>query len=116
MLEDLGIDSECADDGQQALDLLQQPSALTWDLVFMDCQMPVMDGFSATRLIREGKAGAENRQIPIIACTANALAGDDKRCLAAGMDDYIAKPVEEEEVVRRLKRWLPDLSISESWE
>jgi two-component system sensor histidine kinase/response regulator len=77
-----------------------------FDLVLMDCQMPVMDGFAATRLIRSGVAGEPNRAIPIIAMTANALAGDRERCLQAGMNDYLSKPVVFDELRYKLLHWL----------
>jgi CheY-like chemotaxis protein len=74
------------------------------NLVFMDCQMPEMDGFGATRAIRAGEAGTP-RRIPIVALTANAMLGDRKQCLAAGMDDYIAKPVTKQTLAAALERW-----------
>jgi len=72
--------------------------------VFMDCQMPEMDGFGATRSIRAGEAGTP-RHIPIVALTANAMHGDREQCLAAGMDDYIAKPVTKQALAAALERW-----------
>ncbi len=92
--------------GQEAIDLLRSATDAPIDLVFMDCQMPVMDGFSATAAIRQGEAGAHNRQIPIIAMTANAMAGDRDRCILAGMNDYMAKPIDAEELAVKLKTWL----------
>ena len=77
-----------------------------FDLILMDCQMPVMDGFAATRLIRNGVAGEHNRQIPIIAMTANALSGDRDRCLASGMNDYLPKPVVFDELRYKILQWL----------
>jgi two-component system sensor histidine kinase/response regulator len=76
------------------------------DLVFMDCQMPELDGYAATRRIREGESGAPDR-LPIVAMTAHAMAGDRDRCLAAGMDDYLSKPLRPDEVDGVLARWLP---------
>jgi CheY-like chemotaxis protein len=76
----------------------------------MDCQMPVMDGFEATRRIREDQAGA--RRIPIVAMTANAMQGDRERCLDAGMDDYIAKPVTLDVLRAALFRWLSPETVS----
>ncbi|MDX6715571.1 MAG: two-component system, sensor histidine kinase and response regulator [Baekduia sp.] len=75
------------------------------DLVFMDCQMPELDGYAATGRIREGE---DDERLPIVAMTAHAMAGDRERCLAAGMDDYLAKPLRPEEVDTVLARWLPD--------
>ena len=68
--------------------------------------MPVMDGFDATRRIRAGEAGEPNRNIPIIAMTANAMTGDQERCLAAGMDDYLAKPVSKDKLNAMIASWL----------
>ncbi|MGH7683138.1 MAG: response regulator [Vulcanimicrobiaceae bacterium] len=90
-------------DGQQAVEAVKTGE---FDLVLMDCQMPVMDGFAATRAIRR----AENftgRHVPIVAMTANALEGDRDACLAAGMDDYVPKPIQASELRQALARWLP---------
>jgi CheY-like chemotaxis protein len=73
----------------------------------MDCQMPVMDGLAATRLIRKAEV-LTGRHIPIVAMTANALEGDRDACLTAGMDDYVAKPIQFEELQRAVARWLPE--------
>jgi signal transduction histidine kinase/DNA-binding response OmpR family regulator/HPt (histidine-containing phosphotransfer) domain-containing protein len=102
-LERLGLDVVAASDGQQALDLL---ATETVDLVLMDCQMPLLDGFAATAALREREAGTENR-LPVIALTANAMKGDRERCVAAGMDDYLSKPYTGEELLAVLARWLP---------
>jgi two-component system sensor histidine kinase/response regulator len=78
-----------------------------YDLVLMDCQMPEMDGYRATELIRDPATGAANPRVPIVAMTANAVIGDRERCLAAGMDDYLAKPVQIEVLREMLGRYLP---------
>ncbi len=96
-----GCRTQVVDNGAAAIDALQQED---FDLVLMDCQMPVMDGFQATRLIRE--LPGPRAHVPIIAMTANALAGDRERCLAAGMDDYVAKPLRPRELQDVLQRWL----------
>ena len=79
-----------------------------FDLVFMDCQMPEMDGYEATRVIREWEQYREKTHTPIIAFTANAMQGDKDKCIVAGMDDYISKPVSEKSLEDMLKKWLKD--------
>jgi CheY-like chemotaxis protein len=89
----LGHEAVSAIDGQKALEALRETS---FDLVLMDVQMPVMDGVETTKRIRSGEAGEGNRRVPIIAMTAYAMLGDREKFLAAGMDDYLAKPVDIE--------------------
>lgn len=89
MLERMGLDVDVAEDGRAAIERLQQTD---YAAVLMDCQMPVMDGWQATRQWRAHEQGAGGRRTPIIALTANAVVGDRERCLAAGMDDYLPKP------------------------
>lgn len=101
MLEKFGCQVDVAANGQLALEMLPLNS---YDLVFMDCQMPIMDGFNATAAIR--KLPEPFQSIPIVALTANAMAGDRERCLAAGMDDYISKPVKANDLAVVLERWL----------
>jgi CheY-like chemotaxis protein len=100
LLKKMGCLADVVGDGAAALEALR---LARYDLVFMDCQMPVMDGYAATGKIRslEGEA----RTTPIIAMTANAMEGDRERCLAAGMDDYVSKPVSSDEIRRVLGRW-----------
>jgi CheY-like chemotaxis protein/HPt (histidine-containing phosphotransfer) domain-containing protein len=90
--------------GRDAVDLLDHEA---FDLVLMDCQMPGMDGYAATREIRRLEAERHDRWVPIVAMTANAMQGDRERCLAAGMDDYLAKPIAPEMLDTMLARWLP---------
>ena len=107
ILEDLGLLVEVAMDGKEAIDALRSGlDSQPFDLVFMDCRMPVMDGYEASGLIREGKAGESNSAIPIIAMTANTMKGDREKCIAAGMDDYLGKPIEPDEIEEKLKIWL----------
>lgn len=90
--------------GQQALEALLGAKA-HFDLILMDCQMPVMDGYEATRRIRAGEAGEDYQQVPIIALTANAMKGDRDTCIAAGMNDYISKPFNESELRQKVWQW-----------
>ncbi len=101
MLQRLGAAIAVAGDGEQALAMLAERS---FDLVFMDCHMPVLDGYQATKRLRASETGS-GRRTPVIAMTANALAGDRQRCLDAGMDDYIAKPVSIAVLSAILGRW-----------
>jgi signal transduction histidine kinase/CheY-like chemotaxis protein len=99
----LGVDCDTAHNGDVAL---LRMAAARYDLVLMDCQMPVMDGYTATRRWRENEiAAGEGQHLPIVAMTANAMAGDRQKCLDAGMDDYLAKPVTRAELERCLHRW-----------
>ncbi|NRB39082.1 MAG: response regulator [Pseudomonadales bacterium] len=108
MLEELGLTADIAHDGKQALECLLASEAQPYDVVFMDCQMPVMDGYSATRAIRASEAGAANKDVFIVAMTANALAGDKEKCLQAGMNDYLSKPLDGDKLTAILiKRLLP---------
>ena len=102
LLAKLGHTVVLADDGRAAL---SQLAAGNIDLVLMDCQMPEMDGFEATRRLRAGEAGAIAATLPVIAMTANAMSGDREACLAAGMDDYLAKPFKRDDLVALLERW-----------
>jgi len=100
-LDKLGFRCEVAANGREALSALERTR---FDLVLMDCQMPEMDGFEATRRVREKELG-KTTHLPIVAMTANAMAGDREQCLAAGMDDYIAKPFNPGELVTVIERW-----------
>src|SRR5262249_39622034 len=91
-------------------------SRISYALVFMDCQMPDMDGFEATKRIRDDEAST-GRHVPIIAMTANAMEGDREQCLAAGMDDYVSKPINQKKIRATLATWLPSLLESRRlWE
>ena len=106
-LEAIGVNVEVAGNGIEALDALKNaPEDARFSLIFMDCQMPEMDGFDASRCIRAGEAGKENIGLPIIALTANAMKEDRDKCLAAGMDDYLSKPFEQEQLHEKLVEWL----------
>ena len=104
MLEKLGHRPEVAENGVEALEALRERP---FDIVLMDCQMPEMDGFEATRRLRQGEAGGRNQTAPVIALTANAMSGDRERCLAAGMSDYLSKPLQAAALDLALRRHAP---------
>ncbi|GAB6093872.1 hypothetical protein JCM14469_01240 [Desulfatiferula olefinivorans] len=101
MLERLNLSADVAENGRAAVEALDRQA---YDLVLMDCQMPVMDGFAATREIRR----RGHARLPIIALTAHAMQGDREDCLAAGMNDYLSKPLSTRALVTVLNTWLPD--------
>jgi CheY-like chemotaxis protein len=96
-----GLDVDVVSNGCEALDALR---AKDYDVVLMDCQMPEMDGYEATRQIRDPDSGVRNPDVYVIALTANAMKGDRETCLAAGMNDYVAKPVKPQELAKALRR------------
>jgi len=98
-----GYAADCVADGNEVLERLQTGD---YDLIFMDCQMPELDGYATTREIRRREA-SDGKHIAIVALTGHALDGDRQQCLAAGMDDYLAKPLREPELQAKLERWLP---------
>ena len=104
ILELMGVDVQVAENGREALELYENGK---YDLIFMDIQMPEMDGYQTTREIRRAEISGEQR-VPIIALTANALSGDREKCLEAGMDDYLSKPIEAEKIEEVLKKYLPE--------
>lgn len=104
-LEKFGFKVDIAGNGLEVIEALKKEH---YDLLFIDCQMPEMDGFEATQAIRKTTFD-KNLNLPIIALTANAMAGDKERCLAAGMNDYLAKPLNREELVVKLNQYLKDL-------
>lgn len=97
---------------RNGLEVIECESKETFDLIFMDCRMPDMDGYDATRLIRDREKRDKLNHTPIVALTANAMKGDRDKCLAAGMDDYVAKPVKKEHLAAMLLKCLPDKQVS----
>lgn len=107
MLDKLGWHPVMAENGQQALELLASGEGNPPALVLMDCQMPVMDGFEATRVIRAREAEQGLPRMPVVALTANAFAEDSAQCFAAGMDDFLSKPLALDALQACLKKHAP---------
>ena len=103
MLGKRGFAVECAADGREGLERI---AADDYAIVFMDCQMPELDGYEATAALREREAASGAGRLPVVAMTAHAMNGDRERCLAAGMDDYLAKPLRPDQLDSVLERWL----------
>lgn len=103
ILEKFGYETGVAGSGKAALKLLAE---IPFDLVLMDCQMPDVDGYEACRLIRSGSEPVLNPAIPVIAVTAYAMTGDRERCLSAGMNDYVTKPIRPVKLRDTVQRWL----------
>ncbi|GAC1509544.1 MAG: hypothetical protein NVS1B3_11690 [Candidatus Dormibacteraceae bacterium] len=110
LVERLGYHADVASTGTEAVRMVERTP---YDAVLMDCQMPEMDGYEATKLIRKSESAA--RHLPIVAMTADAMSGDRERCLAAGMDDYISKPVKLHVVAAVLGRWLSHSNVPASY-
>ena len=119
LLQELGAEVALANNGQEALHILRTADAAARPaLILMDCQMPLLDGYETTVAIRKGEAGSALTEIPIVAMTAGAMSGDNERCLAAGMNDYLPKPFEPSKLEQKLRLWLklPDTPLPESSE
>ena len=106
MLELLGCQIEVAANGQEAIENVTRNP---YDLILMDCQMPVLDGFAATAAIRRWEQTENRPRLPIVALTANVIKGFQEQCLEAGMDDYLSKPFGQEQLIAKLDRWLPKI-------
>jgi CheY-like chemotaxis protein len=104
ILKKLGLRADAVANGAEAVKALE---TIPYDLVLMDVQMPEMNGLEATRQIRNPHSGVRNHRIPIIAMTAGAMQGDREKCLEAGMNDYVSKPVSPQALVEALEKWLP---------
>jgi len=105
ILKKIGLSVEAVSNGAEAVKALE---LVPYDLVLMDCQMPKMDGYEATRKIRDTNSNVKNHDITVVAMTANAMSGDREKCLQAGMNDYITKPVNPNELKLKLKKWLTE--------
>ncbi|MBV1909050.1 MAG: response regulator [Kangiellaceae bacterium] len=115
ILEDFGLFADVAENGEEAMNMLitageKEP----YTFIFMDCQMPVMDGYTASRLIRNAEAGDRYIEIPIVAMTANAMKEDKEKCLDAGMSEYISKPIEPIKLYQKLSIWFEPVAIKNS--
>ena len=111
MLENYGIIPVIAENGKQGCEFANSEN---FDLIFMDCQMPEMDGFEATRKIREfEKTMRHEKRVPIVALTANALKDDEIRCMESGMDDYLSKPLRDIDLEKMLRKWLSEANFEE---
>ena len=104
MLRKMGLEADASNNGEEALRALESSS---YDLVLMDCQMPVLDGYETTRRLRDPGSKVRDRGVPVIAMTAHAMEGERENCLAAGMDDYLSKPVTIDSVTRILRQVAP---------
>ena len=114
ILEKFGYRADAAGTGLEALKALE---LIPYDLILMDVQMPEMDGFEATRQIRRKEGASKGARIPIIAMTAHALKGDQEKCLQAGMDDYLTKPIDQKALAEMLARWIAERrAISQPWD
>lgn len=102
LFEKFGYNADPVSNGQEAVDVLKEKK---YDLVFMDVQMPEMDGFEATRIIRDKSSGVLNNDIPIIAMTAHAMKGDEQKCRDTGMNDYLPKPIDAQLLLEKLRYW-----------
>ncbi|WP_282145659.1 ATP-binding protein [Alteromonas stellipolaris] len=108
VLDNLPVSVKTASNGEQALDIVRECEKEGHYLhcILMDCQMPIMDGYSCTSAIRDGRAGQVHQQIPIIAMTANAMLGEKEKCIAAGMSDYVTKPIVASMVEPKIINWI----------
>jgi CheY-like chemotaxis protein len=105
ILRKFGVRAEAVASGVEAVKALE---SLPYHLVLMDVQMPEMDGYEATQVIRDPRSAVLNHDVPIIALTAHAMQGDRERCLQMGMNDYLSKPIRPDELAMALERWLPE--------
>jgi CheY-like chemotaxis protein len=108
LLKRMGLTADPVANGVEAIEALESTS---YDLVLMDCQMPEMDGFEATAVIRDPGSVVRNHAIPVIALTAHAMQGARQKCLEAGMDDYLSKPIVPQALAEVLKKWLSSVRL-----
>ena len=106
ILEEMGLEADIANNGEEAIKTLLNSNDDPYSIVLMDCQMPIMDGYEATRVLRDGLAGERHKDIPVVAMTANAMDGDKEKCFTSGMSDYITKPIDAKLLESTLKKYL----------
>ena len=106
LLEEFDLDADIANNGLEAIKAVEAAGDEPYEIILMDCQMPEMDGYDATRALKSGEYGANIAKIPVVAMTANAMEGDKEKCYAAGMDDYISKPIDPARLEEVLKKYL----------
>ena len=106
ILETLGLEADTVVNGKEALTTLKEATQKPYTVVLMDCQMPILDGYGASEAIRKGLAGDNNKNVVIIAMTANAMKGDKEKCLSSGMDDYLSKPINPDKLKAILRKWI----------
>lgn len=113
ILSSLTVNIETASNGEEAIEKILEATSKndTYHCVFMDCQMPILNGYDASSAIRAGKAGRQNIHLPLIAMTANAMMGEKEKCLDAGMNDYITKPISAEKLITTAEKWLSSTFI-----
>lgn len=117
LLEDLNLTCDVVENGAEAVKQLSKATDdAGYHLILMDCQMPIMDGYEATRSIRRGDAGSTYQDIPIIAMTANAMKGDKEKCLMAGMNDYLSKPIDPIQMETTINKWLEESSRHDQYD
>jgi CheY-like chemotaxis protein len=107
MLDMIGLEADIANNGLEALEAMELALGFApYTIILMDCQMPEMDGYTASTAIREGRAGDAYKEVPIVAMTANAMAGDREKCLMSGMSDYVSKPINLDALKMTLLKWI----------
>ena len=104
ILEKLGYSADAVANGKEAVDALEM---FPYAAVLMGCQMPELDGYDATRIIRNPESKTLNHKVPVIALTASARQGDREKCIKAGMDDYLSKPIDTQKLYEMLEKWIP---------
>ncbi|MFK8067875.1 MAG: response regulator [Gammaproteobacteria bacterium] len=109
ILTQMGLETDVVANGFEAIESLRRTTEdYPYSVILMDCEMPEMDGYEATRMIRSGTAGKNNSEIPILAMTANVMTGTREKCMQAGMNDYLAKPVDSDQLFEKIQKWQQD--------